>query len=130
MDLLAAADRDEEVVGELPDRIWDGGPEHHLREAVMLGGAGARIADGIDGGKAGTLELSGDEVNKAVESDWWHNVNEQTVRMLVYGAFEAVVRRGEYVPCNFIQRMEYQGVPPHGYCYGVVPVRQTICAYE
>jgi hypothetical protein len=34
--LFAATDGDEEMVGELPDGIWERGPHHHLHEAVVV----------------------------------------------------------------------------------------------
>lgn len=48
-DLLSAPDGDEEVVGELPDCVREGGPDHHGAEVVVLGAVGRAVFDVVDG---------------------------------------------------------------------------------
>ena len=62
-DLLASADGDEEVVGELPDSVGDGGPAHHGAEVVVLRASGRAVFDIVDGGEAFFLDCGGGEVD-------------------------------------------------------------------
>ena len=65
------------MVGELPDGVGPGSPEHHLPEGVVLGGGGVGGYDFVDGRVAGCLEGGGNEVDEAVEGYAGHDVDEE-----------------------------------------------------
>ena len=71
------------MVGELPEGVGDRGPEHHLRQRVVLWGRGLRGLDVVDGREARRLEVEREEVDEAVQGDAGHNVDEEAGTMLV-----------------------------------------------
>lgn len=74
--LVAAAHRDEEVVRDLPNSIWNGRPQHHLQQAVVMGGRRIGVADVVDGGVVLLLVIRWEQVHDAVECDAGHDVDE------------------------------------------------------
>lgn len=110
-DLVAAPDRDEEVVRELPDGIRDRGPGQHGDDVGVGGrGAGRRGLDGPDGGKALALLGWVEKMHNAVQCGARHDVDEE---------------RGDLV-----ETVEDQGVAPHDNGYGVVAVGQAVDGCE
>lgn len=109
-DLVAPPHGDEDVVGELPEDVGDGGPEEHGPEAVMFGRVGRGVLDVVDGGEAGGEDVGGGEMDEAVEGYRGHDVDEEAG--------------------DFVEGVEDHTVAPHGDRDGVVAVGEAIGADE
>lgn len=75
-DLRAFADCDQEVVGELPDRVRECSPNDHVFETVVFGGVGSRVFDRVNSWEFFKLHFLGEAVDKDMETYTWHDVNE------------------------------------------------------
>lgn len=76
-DFLAASNGDEEVVGELPDCVGNGGPECHGQQGVVRLRAWWGVLDCPYGVEALFLVVVGEKMNQAVKSYTGHDMDEQ-----------------------------------------------------
>ncbi|KAJ8104601.1 hypothetical protein OPT61_g10671 [Boeremia exigua] len=119
-DLVAATHGDQKVVGQLPDGVWDGGPHHHLGQAVVVRRGGVGVADVVDGRVVLFLVLGREQMDDAVERHARHDVDEETVRLA-----RVFVLRG-YTPDDLVHGVEDERVAPHDDGDGVVAHDQAV----
>ena len=98
------------MVGKLPDGIGERSPAEHAEESVVFWGSRIGEFDVVYGGKARLENVWGRKVDEAMESDGWHDVNEER--------------------SDLVKGVEYQTVTPHDDGHCVVAVGQAVGCNE